>query len=155
MIKGHPDKTYAIVQATIGFILFMAVTLFAFLLPDNVHMGHIVFGSITGVSALLMFPWQILDTRNREYRLEESSLIYKAGIFPRYETEIPYSSIKGVSIKQGPLQRLVGCADVRVTAPGIQDRHIISSADLNSIALRSLKNYEEIGQHLRDKMKTG
>lgn len=153
MTRGEPDKTYAIVLATMGFAFFLTISLLFFLLPEKIRTAHIVLGCITGLLALLMYPWQVLDLLNREYRLEESSLIYRAGVLTRYEAEIPYSSIKGISVKQGILQRIVGCADVRVTAPGIQDPHTISSTDLNSLALRSVRNHGEVSQTLREKMR--
>lgn len=153
MVKGEIDKRYAILLATIGFSFFFVVTLLIFLIPEEIHTGVIVIGTVTGMLAIIMYPWQILDVANREYILEESSVIYKEGILTRYEAEIPYSSIKGISIKRGMLQRLIGCADIRITSPGIKDPHTISSADMNSICLRSVRNFQEFGSLLRRKMK--
>lgn len=153
IMKAQVDKTYFIILATIGFTVFFIITLLIFILPDRINAFHIVFGIITGILGILMYPWQILDAMNRQYLLEDKVVVYKAGIITRYEAEIPYSSIKAISTKQGIVNRIVGCADIRITSPGIQDPHLISSADMNSICLRSVKNFKEAGQFLKDKMK--
>jgi uncharacterized membrane protein YdbT with pleckstrin-like domain len=147
------DKSYFIVLATIGFVIFFVITLLIFVLPHEVEAGHILIGIITGILGILMYPWQILDAMNRKYILEDKTVIYRSGIITRYEAEIPYTSIKGISTSQGIINRIVGCADIRITSPGIQDPHLISSADTNSLCLRSIKNYKDVSIFLKDKMK--
>ena len=151
-MNAEIDKTYFIVLATIGFVAFLVMTLFIFFLPGSIETGRIVAGLITASLAILMYPWQILDALNRKYTLGDKAVVYKAGVLTRYESEVPYTSIKGISIRQGIINRIVGCADIRITSPGIQDPHLISSADINSLCLRSIKNHKEISAFLRGKM---
>lgn len=55
----------ALAVATFGVLVFGGISLTVFLLPDVLRPGHFVLGGITGFLALLMYPWQILDTKGR------------------------------------------------------------------------------------------
>jgi uncharacterized membrane protein YdbT with pleckstrin-like domain len=150
--EGTPSLVAAFAVASFGFILFGAITLAVFILPDEIRRWHYIIGGITGALALLMYPWQILDTKTRRLILSQSSVTYRCGILSRFEVEIPYRSIQAVTVCQGIIQRIFGCGDVRVTALGVSGPNIISQRDMNSVCIKSIADFAEVAHILRQKM---
>ncbi len=138
--------------ATFGFVVLGGITLAVFLAPDEIRVGHYILGSITGVLALVMYPWQILDTKTRKHILTANSVTYRCGVLSRFEVEVPYRSIQAITVRQGILQRLFGCGDVRVSAHGVSGPVTISQQDMNSVCIRSIKDFAEVAGLLRKKM---
>jgi uncharacterized membrane protein YdbT with pleckstrin-like domain len=66
------------------------------------------------------FSWTMLhlDYRTRWYILTDRSLRIREGIFQVREMTISLTNIQNISLRQGPLQRLVGIADVEVRTAG-------------------------------------
>ena len=59
-----------------------------------------------------------LDYRYRWYMITDRSLRIREGIWKVRERTMTFSNIQNVSIRQGPLQRLFGIADLRVQTAG-------------------------------------
>jgi membrane protein YdbS with pleckstrin-like domain len=154
VMEGRPCMAAALAVAALAFVLFGALAAVLFLVPDPLKTGHIVLGGIIAALAAIAFPWQVLDARSRRHRLTERSLVYTFGLLSRTEMEIPYTSIQAVIVRQGPLQRLFGCGDVRVGAHGLTPGGIVvlSKADLNTVCIKSIPDHREVGDHLRARL---
>ena len=150
--EGPPCWAAAMAIATVGLLVFGGITLGILFLPDSLRVGHYIVGSITGILALAMVPWQVLDTRARKHILTAHSVIYRCGVLSRFEVEVPYRSIQAITVRQGLLQRLFGCGDVRVSAQGVSGPVLISQQDLNSVCIRSIKDFAEVADWLRQQM---
>jgi uncharacterized membrane protein YdbT with pleckstrin-like domain len=73
-------------------------------------------------------------------------------VLSRFEVEIPYANVQAVTVKQGIVQRMFGCGDVRVAAHGVSGPTLVTSKDLNSITIRSIPDWREVGEILRERM---
>ena len=77
------------------------------------------FGMIA-VAFRFVFGWLIvrLDYELRWYMLSDRALRVREGIMTIREKTIALANIQNISVKQGPLQRLLGIADVEVKTAG-------------------------------------
>jgi len=151
--EGTPSLAAALAVAAFGFIVLGGVTLVIFLVPEEIKTSHYIGGGITGLLALVMYPWQILDRRARRHILTDSGVTYRCGIISRFEVEVPYRNIQAVSVRQGIIQRVFGCGDVIVAAHGVAGPVTISHYDINSVCIRSIPDFDEVVRILRRKMK--
>jgi uncharacterized membrane protein YdbT with pleckstrin-like domain len=151
--EGTPCRAAALASATVGFIILGGITLAVFLLPEEIGAAHYVIGGITGLCALLAYPWQILDTRARKHFLSSSSVAYRCGVLSRFEVEVPYRCIQGITVRQGVVQRMFGCGDVRISAYGVSGPMPVSQRDANSVCIRSIADFAEVAQVIREKLK--
>ena len=60
----------------------------------------------------------LLDFRYRWYMITDRSLRIREGLWKVQERTMTFSNVQNVTIKQGPLQRLFGIADLRVQTAG-------------------------------------
>ena len=60
----------------------------------------------------------VLDYRYRWYVITDRSLRIREGLWKVQERTMTFSNIQNVSIRQGPLQRMFGIADLRVQTAG-------------------------------------
>jgi len=150
--EGAPCWAAAMAAATFGFIALGGITLAVFLASEELRIGHFIFGGITGLLTLAMYPWQLLDTKTRKHILTANSVTYRCGVLSRFEVEVPYRSIQAITVRQGLLQRLFGCGDVRVSAHGVSGPVNITQQDMNSVCIRSIKDFAEVAGLLRKKM---
>ncbi|HAB18154.1 MAG TPA: PH domain-containing protein [Verrucomicrobiota bacterium] len=90
--------------------------------PD---MAFWVLNAIEGAS-LLAFPVQIpvtyairrLEFEQRWYIVTDRSLRLRSGIWKMQEITMSFANLQQITVTQGPLQRLLGLADVRVQSAG-------------------------------------
>jgi uncharacterized membrane protein YdbT with pleckstrin-like domain len=150
--EGAPCRAAVFAVATLAFIVFGGITLAVLLLPEEIRTGHYIIGGITGVLALVVYPWQILDMKTRRYVLTQNTLKYRCGVLSTFEVELPYRSVQAITVRRGILQRLFGCGDVRVSAHGVAGPVMISQLDMNSVCIKSISDYAEVAQLLREKM---
>lgn len=75
---------------------------------------------IAGFVALIPITWiqQKLDYELRWYIVTDRSLRIRHGIWNVEEMTMTFANIQQISVKQGPLQRWLGLADVEVTSAG-------------------------------------
>ncbi len=150
--KGTPCRAAAFAVATFAFIVFGGTALAVFLLPGEIRTGQCIIGGITGILALIVYPWQVLDMKTRRYVLTQNTLRYRCGVLSTFEVELPYRSIQAITVRRGILQRLFHCGDVRVSAHGVAGPLMISQLDMNSVCIKSISDYAEVAQLLREKM---
>lgn len=74
------------------------------------------------ISFLIQFPvtlWLVrLDYEMRWYMVSDRSLRIRSGILNVSETTLTFANIQQITVQQGPLQRLLGISDLRVTTAG-------------------------------------
>ncbi len=80
-------------------------------------------GEIFGIAAVafrFVFGWMLvyLDYELRWYMLSDRAIRIREGIVTVREKTMALANIQNISIKQGPLQRLLGIADVEVKTAG-------------------------------------
>jgi len=105
-----------------------------------------------------------LDYRYRWYMVTDTSLRIREGLFSVREQTMTFANIQNLSIRQGPLQRLFGIADLRVrTAGGGEQSHegkeTSESANMHLGYFRGVDNAAEIrdviGRHMRGQRDSG
>jgi len=153
VIDGSASRAAGIVVATIAVIVFGGIGVGAFLLPTDAGLFRWIAGGVCFALAGASLPWQVLDTASRRHTLTDTSLIYRTGIIGRFEIEVPYSKIESVTVRQGPIQRLLGCGDVRVSAPGAGGPLAVSQADYSSVCMRSIPDFEKVAGTLRTRLR--
>lgn len=101
-----------------------------FLVIDKIQFGPVSFGQVMFqffelfglVLFLLQLPFTFLlvdlDFRYRWYMLTDSSLRIREGLITVREQTMTLANIQNLSIRQGPLQRLLGIADLQVRTAG-------------------------------------
>ena len=152
--EGRAAAAAGIVTGVIALCGFGAVAAALLFLPDSRGWFHWGVGGALAFLALISIPWQLADARCRRHMLTEASLRYRSGVVGRFEIEIPYSGMTALTVRQGVFQRLVGCADVRISAPGVASPTLVTSRDLNSVVLRSIPDHEEVAELIRARMRT-
>lgn len=74
------------------------------------------------ISFLVQLPvtlWLVrLDYELRWYMVSDRSLRIRSGILNVSETTLTFANIQQITVQQGPLQRLLGISDLRVTTAG-------------------------------------
>ena len=78
-----------------------------------------IFG-IAAVALRFVFGWMLvyLDFELRWYMLSDRAIRIREGIVTVREKTMALANIQNISIKQGPLQRLLGIADIEVKTAG-------------------------------------
>lgn len=89
----------------------------------------------------LSFALPVVDYRKRMWRLDESGLEIRSGIFWRREITIPRARVQHTDVRQGPLQRQYGVAKLVIHTAGTE----AASIELNGLSL-------PIAQWLRDEL---
>ena len=91
----------------------------------------------------------LLDYRYRWYMVTDRSLRIREGLWKVQERTMTFSNVQNVTIRQGPLQRLFGIADLRVQTAGgggkLGDESEQSSGDQLHVGyFRGVANADEI-----------
>ena len=89
-----------------------------------------------------------LDFEKRWYLVTDRSLRVREGVVKVREMTITFANIQNISISQGPIQRLIGIADLRVdTAGGGPSRGDKKGGgeSLYTVRFRGVDNANEIG----------
>jgi membrane protein YdbS with pleckstrin-like domain len=88
-----------------------------------------------------------LDFEKRWYLVTDRSLRVREGIFNVREMTITFANIQNVAISQGPIQRAIGIADLRVdTAGGASNSgdKKFAGENLHTVRFRGVNNADEI-----------
>jgi len=120
----------------------------------------ITIGEILGIIGLAfeaLFGWMVirLDYELRWYMLSDRAIRIREGIATIREKTIALANIQNIAVRQGPLQRYLGIADVEVKTAGgggkSELEHKKSTAEPMHIAyFRGVDNAEEIRDLLRE-----
>lgn len=93
-----------------------------------------------------------LDRLARRHRVCDDLLTVESGLFVRRRAELALRQVRGVATNVGPLQRLCGCGDVLVIAPGaghMLGAMIVSQADHDRLWLHDVPDCEPLAAGLR------
>jgi uncharacterized membrane protein YdbT with pleckstrin-like domain len=118
-------------------------------------------GEIFGIAAVAfeaLFGWLIvrLDFELRWYMLSDRSIRIREGITTIREKTIALANIQNIAVRQGPLQRLLGIADVEVNTAGggggstEMEKKKGASEPMHVAYFRGVSNAEEIRDLLRE-----
>ncbi len=102
---------------------------------------------LTGMALLLVvilfFSW--LRWRTFTYQILPGQLVISSGLIRRTRRSIPAQRIQDVSIKQGPLSRLIGLAEVRIETGGGE----ADEGRLDSVSLSEACRFREVLRGIR------
>lgn len=104
-----------------------------------------------------------LDWKYRWYIVTDRSLRIRAGLWALQESTMSFANLQQVEVRQGPLQRLLGIADVRVQSaggggsgrPDAQEAHdslhtgifhgVDNASEIRDLILERLRHFREAG----------
>lgn len=138
---------------------FQSVTFGFFTIPSSVFYAIFVFFETLGlvgyvfqmiVSALILR----LDFEQRWYLVSERSLRIREGLVRLHEKTMTFANVQHVGIKQNPIQRWLGIADVEVrTAGGGVKKDDQSTDDLHIGYFRGVDNAAQIREVIQDRLR--
>lgn len=98
-----------------------------------------------------------LDWEQRWYLISDRSLRVREGIVRLHEKTTTFANIQNVSIRQGPLQRWFGIADVQVKSAGGGggSKDGDGSDDLHTVSLRGLADAARVRDTILDRARHG
>ncbi len=112
---------------------------------------------------LLQLPFSYLvlrlDFRYRWYMVTDTALRIREGVVRVREQTMTFANIQNLSIRQGPLQRLFGIADLEVRSAGGGGDHSGSgeqhtgAADMHLSFFRGVDNAEQVRDLIVDRMR--
>lgn len=114
-----------------------------------------VFGLFTTVG-YWAYSWFAvrLDYDKRWYVVTDRSLRVREGILLVREATVTFANIQNLSISQGPLQRLLGIADLRVdTAGGGASNENKGVHNLHTTFFRGVSNADEIRELMQQRLR--
>lgn len=98
-----------------------------------------------------------LDFEKRWYLVTDRSLRLREGILNVREMTITFASIQNISISQGPIQRLLGIADLRVDTAGgaspSRKEHKGKSESLHTAFFRGVDNANAIRELIQKRLR--
>jgi membrane protein YdbS with pleckstrin-like domain len=97
-----------------------------------------------------------LDYELRWYVVTDRSLRIRSGLWSVQELTMSYANLQQVEVSQGPLQRLLRIADVRVASAGggrTETDHHGSSQDMHTGTFQGVENAEEIRDLILDRLR--
>jgi uncharacterized membrane protein YdbT with pleckstrin-like domain len=111
------------------------------------------------IQALWTLALLRLDYEQRWYLVSDRSLRIREGIVRMHEKTMTFANIQNVSIQQGPLQRILGIADLEVRTAGggggggkHQQGHTLHD-DLHVAYFRGVDNAETISETIRERLR--
>jgi uncharacterized membrane protein YdbT with pleckstrin-like domain len=91
-------------------------------IPENVRLVLLVLEGLGWAGLALQIPFSLavllLDFEMRWYIVTDRSLRIREGILTVQEKTMTFANIQNITVRQGPLQRLLGIADVEVRNAG-------------------------------------
>jgi len=107
---------------------------------------------------LLVFPVTYalvrIEFEQHWYIVTDRSLRIRTGVLSLSESTMSFANLQQVEVKQGPLQRFLGLADVRVRSAGGSDGSEAGQHDqLHMGVFRNVENAEEIRDLIVERLK--
>ena len=122
-----------------------------------------LFLPVPTVILVIVLIWRIfalalvrLDFEKRWYLVTDRSLRVREGVVNVREMTITFANIQNISISQGPIQRLIGIADLRVdTAGGGPSRGDKKEGgeSLHTVRFRGVDNANEIRELITERLR--
>jgi membrane protein YdbS with pleckstrin-like domain len=97
-----------------------------------------------------------LDFEKRWYLVTDRSLRVREGIVKVREMTITFANIQNISVSQGPIQRLLGIADLRVDTAGggpSRGKKEEGGESLHTVRFRGVDNADEIRQLITERLR--
>ena len=96
-----------------------------------------------------------LDFEKRWYLVTNRSLRVREGVMRLREMTITFANIQNISISQGPIQRLLGIADLRVDTAGggSQKKEKEGEENLHGVRFRGVNNAAEIRELINRRLR--
>lgn len=118
-------------------------------------LGGLILGLFV-LQALVSLALVQLDFDKRWYIVTDRSLRIREGITTVREITFTFANIQNLSVSQGPIQRLLGIADLKVETAGGgrvvgQQQH--PGLNLHTAYFRGIQNAEEVKQLVADRMR--
>ncbi len=129
----------------LGSILVSAVGLFVGVtigwglggIPTRVYLPLLAGGMVPLVFSLMIgYKWPELHHRHLRYRVDESGVRIRRGVFWRTVISIPTSRVQHTDVSQGPVQRSYGLATLTVHTAGTEGASISLSGLEHGVAKR-------------------
>lgn len=116
---------------------------------------------LAGIAAFLFqlpltFAAVRLDWELRWYIVTDRSLRIRAGIWSLQESTMSFANLQQVEVSQGPLQRLLGIADVRVQSAGggrVSEHGKEAGESLHTGVFHGVDNAQEIRDLILDRLR--
>jgi membrane protein YdbS with pleckstrin-like domain len=108
------------------------------------------------VKALFSLAMVQLDFEKRWYIVTNRSLRIREGVMTVREITFTFANIQNLSVTQGPVQRLLGIADLKVETAGggsVAGQHQHPGLNLHTAYFRGIDNAEEVKQLVADRMR--
>lgn len=130
-------------------------------LPPGMEVALTVLEVLAGLLFIAQLPVTLaivhLDFEMRWYILSDRSLRIREGILSMREKTMTFANIQNVEIRQNPLQRILGIADVRVRSAGGGgsggDSHGHPGESAHDASFHGVDNAEEIRTAIADRVR--
>jgi len=110
------------------------------------------------IGAVLSLALVRLNFEKRWYVVTDRSLRVREGVFQVKEATVTFANIQNISISQGPIQRLLGIADLRVDTAGgggggggAHGHH--GMASMHTVWFRGVNNANEIKELMQQRLR--
>jgi uncharacterized membrane protein YdbT with pleckstrin-like domain len=108
------------------------------------HGLEFVVGAVLALAFVVGYAIQRLDYEMRWYMVTDRSLRIRDGVLRVREMTLTFANVQNVSIDQGPLQRLLGVADLRVQTAGGGAGHEGQGESMHVGVLRGIEDAERV-----------
>jgi membrane protein YdbS with pleckstrin-like domain len=113
-----------------------------------------IFGMVAFLAQLpLTYAVRRLDYEMRWYMVTDRSLRLRHGVWKITESTMSFANIQQVVVAQGPFQRLLGLADVKVKSAGGGSGHPKQGEDMHSGLFHSVTNAAEIRDLILERLR--
>jgi uncharacterized membrane protein YdbT with pleckstrin-like domain len=109
--------------------------------------------SIWSIALLVGYALQRLDYEMRWYMVTDRSLRIREGVLVVREMTLTFANVQNVTIDQGPLQRMLGVADVRVQTAGGGAGHQQVGESMHTGVLRGITDAEKVRELVLGRMR--
>jgi membrane protein YdbS with pleckstrin-like domain len=151
-----------LLAAVIGSWVAIAPIVGAIALMKEGHKSGILLFLIPGVIALVFIVLRVfalamvkLDFDKRWYLVTDRSLRVREGVVAVREMTVTFANIQNISISQGPIQRVLGLADLRVDTAGggavTHGKHATQS--LHTAWFRGVNNAGEVRELIQQRLR--
>jgi membrane protein YdbS with pleckstrin-like domain len=123
-----------------------------------VGLGELIIITVLVVQALFQLAMVQLDYEKRWYVVTNRSLRIREGVGTVREITFTFANIQNLSVTQGPIQRILGIADLKVETAGggstiSTQQQQAAGMNLHTAYFRGIDNAEEIKQLVADRMR--
>lgn len=155
LIRWAGSQLAAAVGLYVGFMFLDIIPDFpgSFVLDILEYFGVLTFLASIPVTLLMVH----LDYQLRWYIVTDRSLRVREGLIHIDEKTMSFANIQNISVKQGPIQRFFGIADVEVRTAGgggpSTPSHESSGSDMHLAYFRGVDNAEEVRDAILDRVR--